>query len=338
MRCGKGITGRPLSTNLSFIRRSFAKLLAVLNGSGELLVKLQQARGIREPRDIVMARRDNESIKDLLPPVVATAHDFSQRKHPLPVLLDGALDGGIEFEKLLVAAAGKDALDPLANDGVVPVGGRGAVLFQRTLGEAVWEGLLGVAHDARRDVAVEVLVDGGVGEALLVAVDGLGQGRDGRQPFGDVDGAVCLSGDQGFQRRDGGGEMRCVEPRNEPSTKGEGPEGSDGTQEAVVFVASSPCSAGSVAPLEDADGVKDAFLDEGVGGDGSGGSGADDGYSSDRGRHFLFLSLRDGKDAVVEMMPASSAAPESESFNDMPYFCSTAVLYIKCIASNCVFY
>lgn len=155
-----------------------------------------------------MARSDDQGVKSLAPPVIPAVDLLPQRQHPLPVLLDGPLDRRVQLEQSLVAVRLEDPLDPVPDGRVVPKRGSGPILLQAPLRQRPRERVGGEGHDLRRDVAVQILVDGSVGEAELVAVDLLGDCRHGWELRGNGDGLVCRPCQDPAERRDGRREVR----------------------------------------------------------------------------------------------------------------------------------
>lgn len=166
----------------------------------------------RDPRHVEVPTGHHDAVETLGPPFfflfLAPLHRPPQGYDPLGALLGDPLDAGAVLHQRAVPLAGKQARDVAAQDRPVPEGRVGAVhgdapgaaLVGDRLGAAPRE-----AHDRVVDVALEVGVNGALGEArLLWGGNRLAGGQVGRNGEGRVGGAVGEGGQVGEIWRRGG--------------------------------------------------------------------------------------------------------------------------------------
>jgi hypothetical protein len=72
-----------------------------------------------------------------------------------------------------MVSTNKDTFDPITDGRVMSKRGTGPVLCQSLYRMLVRKGLLGIAHDLWRNIAMEILMDRCVRESILMAIDSL---------------------------------------------------------------------------------------------------------------------------------------------------------------------
>lgn len=182
------------------------------DSSWKSFVVLRQSRDLWEPRNIIVTRCHYQRIKPFSPPIIFSGAFLSQRQHPLVTLLNGPLNRSPELQEPLCPVLDKDVLDPPPNRLSMAEWGARPVLPKSSLRQLVRERLLGIAHDLRDNVAMQMFVLGRIRVAQLVAVHDLGLWGLGGQFGRDWYGVIRLPLEKLSQRGNLRGQVRSVYP------------------------------------------------------------------------------------------------------------------------------